>query len=146
MDMDPRPGLVLRYDFLWKEDRDAGREDGTKDRPCAVVLVSVALADDSRKVLLCPITHSPVSPGETGLPIPPAVARHLGLDDRPSWIKTHQVNVITWQNGRIPAGIVPARPGVWAFGQLPDSLGRAMFAQVLENSRKRSLGQVARTP
>ena len=27
----PRPGLVIRYSFLWSEERDAGTEEGAKD-------------------------------------------------------------------------------------------------------------------
>ena len=33
-------GDVIRYDYLWKEEHDAGRRDGVKDGPCAVVLTS----------------------------------------------------------------------------------------------------------
>jgi len=28
-----RPGLVIRYDFLWKSEGDAGREHGLKIAP-----------------------------------------------------------------------------------------------------------------
>ncbi|MGH8294414.1 MAG: hypothetical protein ACRETZ_02760 [Steroidobacteraceae bacterium] len=35
---DPRPGLVIRYAYLWKREHDAGREEGSKGRPCAIVL------------------------------------------------------------------------------------------------------------
>jgi hypothetical protein len=35
----PRPGLVIRYSYLWESEVRQGREEGTKDRPCAIVLV-----------------------------------------------------------------------------------------------------------
>ena len=34
----PQPGLVVRFSYLWKREADAGREEGVKDRPCAVVI------------------------------------------------------------------------------------------------------------
>jgi hypothetical protein len=35
----PRPGLVIRYSYLWESEARQGREEGVKDRPCAIVLV-----------------------------------------------------------------------------------------------------------
>jgi hypothetical protein len=35
----PRPGLVIRYAYLWQAKYRRGPEEGAKDRPCAVVLV-----------------------------------------------------------------------------------------------------------
>jgi hypothetical protein len=35
----PRPGLVIRYSYLWESEARLGREEGVKDRPCAIVLV-----------------------------------------------------------------------------------------------------------
>lgn len=39
---DPHPGLVIRYAYLWKREYDEGREDGSKDRPCSIVLSVLA--------------------------------------------------------------------------------------------------------
>ena len=36
---EPFPGLVVRYSYLWEREASQGREEGVKDRPCAVVLV-----------------------------------------------------------------------------------------------------------
>ena len=33
----PVPGLVVRYSYLWHREYLAGREEGQKDRPCAIV-------------------------------------------------------------------------------------------------------------
>ena len=33
----PVPGLVIRYSYLWHSEHLAGREEGTKDRPCAII-------------------------------------------------------------------------------------------------------------
>lgn len=34
----PHPGLVISYAYLWAEESDQGREEGVKDRPCAIVV------------------------------------------------------------------------------------------------------------
>jgi len=140
---EPKPGLVVRYDFLWKEEQRAGVESG-KDRPCAIVLTSAERADGSKDVLLCGITHSPPGRNETAVKVPPAVARHLGLDDQQSWIKTDQVNRLTWEKGRIPYGISQARKGEWTFGMIPQGLGKQVFEQVRERARSRTLQTVER--
>ncbi len=98
MEFEPKPGLVVRYDFLWKEDSVKGLVSG-KDRPCAIVLTTAAKTDGSVGVLLCAITHAPPGQGETAVAMPPAVARHLGLDGEPSWVKTDQVNLLQWGKG-----------------------------------------------
>ena len=36
----PTAGLVIRYSFLWREEAARGIEEGAKDRPCAVILVT----------------------------------------------------------------------------------------------------------
>lgn len=144
MALDPKPGLVIRYDFLWKEEERAGREEGVKDRPCAIVLATRAREDGSREVVLCPITHAPPHAGETAVAIPPKVAGHLGLDDARSWIKTHQVNTVRWEKDRLPYGVTPVRAGQWAYGMLPQQLGRQAFEQVRERSREKTLENVRR--
>ncbi len=42
-------GDVIRYDYLWREEHDAGRRDGAKDRPCTVVLTSAAAVEGGRR-------------------------------------------------------------------------------------------------
>lgn len=143
MSIEPKPGLVVRYDFLWKEERRAGIEDG-KDRPCAIVLTSAEKSNGSKEVLLCAITHSPPAKNETAVKVPLAVARHLGLDHEQSWIKTDQVNRLTWERGRMPYGISQARKGEWTFGMIPQGLGKEVFNQVREKARSRSLQTVNR--
>ena len=144
MAFEPRPGLVIRYDFLWKEEDLAGLRDGRKDRPCAIILATKPKDDGLRDVILCPITHSPPKEGESAVEIPYKMARHLKLDDERCWIKTHQVNTVEWGADYLPYGVVPARKGQWVFGQLHHAIGRKAFEQVRENSRKRILENVRR--
>lgn len=143
MALEPKPGLVIRYEFLWKEEANQGREDG-KDRPCAIIMASAEQADGGRTVVLCPITHTPPGPREGGVEIPANVAAHLGLDDGRSWIKTHQVNTLDWAKGKLPLGLTPVRKGEWAYGQLPQALAKEAFEQVRTRARENRLDSVVR--
>jgi hypothetical protein len=53
----PEPGLVIRYSYLWHAESLEGREEGSKDRPCALVLAAMS-KDGSMIVTVLPITHS----------------------------------------------------------------------------------------
>jgi hypothetical protein len=65
----PQPGLVIRFSYLWKREADAGREEGVKDRPCAVV---IAIEDRTGRprVIVLPITHSPPQLPDEGIELP----------------------------------------------------------------------------
>lgn len=54
---DPEPGLVIRYAYLWRREAAMGREEGVKDRPCAIV-AAVREETDGLRVYVLPITHS----------------------------------------------------------------------------------------
>jgi mRNA-degrading endonuclease toxin of MazEF toxin-antitoxin module len=142
--LEPTVGLVIRYDFLWKDEEAAGHEDGSKDRPCAIVLVSKEREDKSREVLVCAITHSPPREGETAVEIPHKVAMHLNLDHDRMWIKTHEINRFKWEESRIPFGVSQTPKGDWSYGLMPHALREQTLKQLQENSRKKSLSQVKR--
>ena len=91
----PVPGLVIRYSYLWASEYRRGQEEGTKDRPCAVVL---ATTDDSGQkiVTVLPISHAlPTDPG-LAVEIPPATKRRLTLDDERSWVVLTEANRFAW--------------------------------------------------
>lgn len=144
MSFEPEPGLVIRYDFLWKDDADKGAMQGRKDRPCAIILATAPKPGADREVLLCPITHSAPKAGETAVEIPVKMARHLNLDDERSWLKTNQLNTIVWPENQLPFGVVPAHKNRWVFGHLHKSLAETAFEQVRENSRAHRLKNVRR--
>lgn len=144
MTIDPKPGLVIRYDFLWDAEYKAGQEHGRKDRPCAIVVAAPKQAGGSRKVVLCAITHTPPTKDQNAVALPPKVAQYLGLDQGPSWIKTHEVNTLIWEDGRIPYGVTEARDGKWSFGQLPQKLGQSVFDNVRKNMGIRRLKTINR--
>jgi hypothetical protein len=92
----PEPGLVISYAYLWRYEREAGQEEGRKDRPSVIVLTVERPANDTTVVVVLPITHSPPSDPASGVEIPAAVKRHLGLDDERSWIVVAEGNEFDW--------------------------------------------------
>ena len=91
----PKPAQVIRYAYLWADEHEAGWEEGTKDRPAAILLTMQA-ASNSLRVAVLPITHSPPATGNDAIEIPPLIKRHLGLDDAQSWIVLNEMNVFQW--------------------------------------------------
>ncbi|MDP4025489.1 hypothetical protein Q8W71_22915 [Methylobacterium sp. NEAU 140] len=92
---EPEPGLVVRYAYLWLREHRAGREEGVKDRPCAIVL-SLGTEAGQRRVLVVPVTHAPPADPEAALELPPAIKRHLGLDAERSWVVLSECNDFAW--------------------------------------------------
>jgi hypothetical protein len=87
--------LVIRYSYLWKREADSGRQDGTKDRPCAIV-IAVNDADGERQVIALPITHAPPSNPQDAIEIPAVTKQRLGLDFERSWIMLTEANEFVW--------------------------------------------------
>ncbi len=119
---EPKPGLVIRYDYLWSREAVAGRDQG-KDRPACLVAASDPLSAP-RFIVVLPITHTPPGKHAVGLEIPLKVRQALGLDDAPSWIIVSEYNVDEWPNGGLVT--VPGQLGVFSYGFIPPGL----FAQV----------------
>jgi len=88
---EPVPGLVIRYSYLWSDEYERGQEEGVKDRPCAIVLVTSDHAGE-RNVLALPVTHTPLSDPALAVEIPQATKRRLGLDDARSWVVLSEAN------------------------------------------------------
>lgn len=142
--MEPKPGLIIRFDYLWRDEQMRGQEDGRKDRPCVIVVATKEREDGSRRVMVCPITHSPPQENETSVEIPPKLARALGLDSETMWIKTHELNAFTWEKNRIPVGMVKTPGGKWLHGTVPYAIREEVLAQVRQNNQQRRLSQVKR--
>jgi hypothetical protein len=117
---EPVPGLVIRYSYLWAEEHKRGREEGVKDRPCAVILVAVN-DHDEQVVTVLPISHSPPADPALTVEIPAAVKRRLRLDDERSWVVLVEANRFTWPG----PDLRPLKPGDSAsvgYGPLPFAL------------------------
>ncbi len=121
---DATPGLVFRYEYVWKRQALAGQSVGEKERPACVVLTVSGSAGDKR-VLIVPITTQ--APGEDvpAMEIKPAVKRHLGLDaDRPSWIILSEANIDAWPSPDMRP--IPGKPGCFEYGLLPLKMVNAL--------------------
>ena len=140
----PEIGLVIRFDYLWKTESEAGQDDGVKDRPCVIVLSVDQFDDGGHQVMVCPISHTPPVHGQPAVLVPGNVARHIDLDDRQSWIKTHEVNRFLWPAARLPFGIAKTPSGHWFYGFIPPSLYRIVRDQVISHHRQGKLKLVDR--
>lgn len=127
---EPEPGLVIHYDYLWRHEREAGREQGAKSRPCAIIL-SVKTAGELTRVVVVPITHRPPAPPSEGIEIPAAVKRHLGLDTERSWIVVTDLNAFIWPGFDLRP-IPNVVPKTFAYGFLPPKFFRRIVARILE--------------
>jgi hypothetical protein len=137
---DPKPGLIVRYDYLWSREAAAGRDQG-KDRPTCLVAASDSLTRP-RYVVLLPITHSMPDAGTIGIEIPAKVKQAIGLDDAPSWVIISEYNVDEWPNAGLSP--IPGRPGSFSYGFIPPDLFAQIKAKFLELARQNKSGAVRR--
>jgi hypothetical protein len=136
---EPRPGLVIRYDYLWTHEA-AGRDQG-KERPACLV----AAMDSSvspRFVVILPVTHTRPDKNTVGVEIPANVRQALGLDDAPSWVIVSEHNVDEWPNGGLAP--LPGRPSVFSYGFIPPRLFAQVKAKFLQLYEKGQTGRVRR--
>jgi hypothetical protein len=82
---EPVPGLVIRYSYLWADEHERGQEEGVKDRPCAIILVTTD-EEGEKLVTVLPVTHAPASDLALAVELPAATKRRLGLNEARSWV------------------------------------------------------------
>jgi hypothetical protein len=139
----PQPGLVIRYSYLWHREAQAGREEGMKDRPCAVIL---AFEDEEKRtrVSVLPITHSRPTEGEDTVEIPAVVKARLGLDSERSWVVVTEANVFGWPGPDLR--FLPGQgPESTAFGFLPPGFFRVVRDRFVAAYRSKKAAMVPRT-
>jgi hypothetical protein len=136
----PSAGLVVRYDYLWKREFLNQKIEGSKDRPCAVVLPMPVGSDGRLKVILAAITHSPPRMPGDAVQIPALAKRVLGLDGQPSWIVVDEVNIVDWSD----AGFVPATRNSWSYGFLPKQLASKVITKITSRAKAGLLSRVPR--
>ena len=78
---------------MWHSEHLAGREEGEKDRPCAIV-AALRPADDAgeTRVLVLPVTHTSPSQATAAVEIPARVKERLQLDAERSWVVLSEWN------------------------------------------------------
>jgi len=139
----PVPGLVIRYSFLWSHEAQSGSEEGSKDRPCAILLAST-LKGGEHVVTVLPITHTPPTDERLAVEIPAGTKARLGLDTDRSWIILTEANRFRW-----PGPDLRPVPGDTdasvAYGLLPAGLYDIVRTKWLAAYDARLVGQVQRT-
>jgi hypothetical protein len=139
----PELGLVISYAYLWSSEAEEGREEGLKDRPCALVL-SARDEDGDTVVAVVPVTHSPPLRPEEAVEIPPAVKRRLGLDQARSWIVVSEINRFVWPGPDLRQ-VSSAEPERFEYGFLPPGLFRQVIERFKVTVAARRLRIVRRT-
>lgn len=162
----PRPGLVVRVDYLWKDQEAAWRKrnpnapnpGGRKER--AVVLTDVyehPSFPGQFVVDVAAITHSPPESGrDDKLVVPDDVKRDLGINDgQTSYLAMGEVNRFVWPHGVLPFRKPTITSRRDADGQMPRTewhggfLRKGFYREMVEMRdalrEGRSIGVVARS-
>lgn len=127
---EPEPGLVVHYDYLWQHEHESGFDEGTKSRPC-VIVVAVHNTAGVTEVVVAPITHVEPKPPAVAIEVPPRVKEHLGLDGQRSWVIVTDLNSFFWPGFDLRP-IPNAARGTFAYGFLPPKLHRQIAAKIDE--------------
>ena len=140
---DPVPGLVIRYSYLWRREADQGREEGVKDRPCAIV-AAVKNDPGGKTVYVLPITHSMPLDHSEAIELPQQTKLRLGLDGERSWVIINEANRFSW-----PGPDLRTLPGMGpdsaAYGFLPPRFFKIIRDRFVERGRLSDPGLVTRT-
>jgi hypothetical protein len=140
---EPRPGLVIRYAYLGRREAEAGRDEGVKDRPCAIV-VAVKTEVGETLVYVLPVTHTPPRLADDAVELPQPTKVRLGLDSERSWIVLTEANVFAWPGPDLRF-VQGQGPESIAYGMLPPKLMAVVKARFLTRVRARRTGMVKRT-
>ena len=138
----PEPGLVISYSYLWNNEHETGREDGTKDRPC-VIVITVRDEGGRQVVTVAPVTHSAPSVPEQAVEIPLATKQRLGLDEARSWVVVSEVNDFIWPGPDMRP--LPHDASRFDYGLLPPGLFRQIRDRMTAWTAARQLKSVPRT-
>ncbi len=133
--------MVVRYAYLWADEHGAGREEGSKDRPAAILLA--VSAGSQTEVLALPVTHTPPSNPEDAFELPPATKERLGLDGERSWVVLTEVNRFVWPGPDLRP--VPVRGNTCLYGFLPEGIYAGIRREFLKLRDKRRVRIVPRT-
>jgi hypothetical protein len=131
-----KPGLVIRYSFLWSHEKDAGAEEGSKDRPCAIVVAAPRHENGDIAVIVAPITHAPPEDQSDSMEIPTAVCRSLGLDGQRHWLRLDELNRFAWPGYDLRT--IPGKPGEYAYGMLPPPMFERLRTAILDRQKAKA--------
>lgn len=129
----PKPGLVIRYNFLWSSERAEGATEGSKDRPCAIVVATRRVPTGDIDTVVAPITHQPPDDPTASIEIPAATCKSLGLDGGRHWLGLEELNRFAW-----PGYDLRPIPGRSDCGMLPSGLFQRLRDGILARQRARA--------
>jgi hypothetical protein len=137
----PKPGLVIRYSFLWSSEHLEGATEGAKDRPCAIIVAARHDPSGDIQTIVAPITHRPPEDPGTSIEIPAAACKSLGLDRGRHWLRLDELNSFAWPGYDLRP--VPGQPGRYDYGMLPLGLFQQLRDGILARQRSRAGGIVS---
>ncbi|MBA5779099.1 type II toxin-antitoxin system PemK/MazF family toxin [Stappia sp. F7233] len=133
---DPKRGLVIRYSFLWSDERRTGATEGRKDRPCAIVISKKFEETGATQVTVVPITHAapPQADRRIHLKLDDADCRKLGLDHQDHWVVLDELNRFEW-----PGYDLRPIPGTdrYDYGMLPQSTFQKIVQAIIDLDKER---------
>ena len=132
----PKPGLVIRYSFLWSSEHAEGVTERLKNRPCAIVVAARRNPNGDIQTIVAPITHQPPDDPAASIEIPATTCVSLGLDSGRHWLRLDELNSFAWPGFDLRP--IPGRPGRYDYGMLPRGLFERLRASILarQNSLK----------
>jgi hypothetical protein len=134
----PKPGLVIRYSFLWSNEKAKGAGEGAKDRPCAIVVAVRRDPNGEIDTVVAPITHQPPADSTASIEIPAATCKSLGLAAGRHWLRLDELNRFAWPGFDLRP--IPSKPGRYEYGMLP----RGLFEQLRNGILKRQKARAGR--
>ena len=134
---------MINYAYLWLAEHEQGKEEGAKDRPCAVILL-MGRDEGDILVTVVPVTHAAPADPEDAVEIPAATKQRLGLDAGRSWIVVTEVNRFAWPGPDLRP-ISRSEPERFDYGLRPPSLFRQVKARLGTRAASRRLRSVRRT-
>lgn len=127
----PEPGLVISYSYLWRADSAEDNEDGSKTRPCVLVV----MFHDNR-VWVVPITHTKPADIGSAIELPSVTKKRLGLDEKPQWIICDEVNEFIWPGPDIRP-VSTQKRGQYSLGVIPPKLLECIKTKIQYYARGR---------
>lgn len=130
---EPKPGLVIRYGFLWSHEAAKGADESSKDRPCAIIVSAKRGPNGEIRTVLAPITHTPPSDSSTSYEIPADICRSLKLDAGRHWLRFDQLNGFEWPGFDLRQ--IPGTAGRYVYGELPKAIFEKIRTKIVEKAR-----------
>lgn len=132
----PKPGLVIRYGFLWSNEGAKGALEGSKDRPCAIVVAAKRTVSGDIDTIVAPITHQPPQDATASIEIPAAICRRLGLDRGRHWLRVDELNRFAWPGFDLRP--IPGSRDKYDYGMLPRGLFHQLREGILRRQKERA--------